>query len=223
MAASLALRSSSYAAVFCVGFQEPASGTLVVDEESLLLEGRSPEGSVELSIPYAELDDVRIGRLPEERLNGRASLLLSCRGGQHVRVEPIGFGLLQELADLLVALAREHRDEHERVAIVLPLRKSRSAEARELVENGPPFDPAVIGLKGHEVFLTEEEAVFVFEGPNVRTMLQRLTRDPTLWQAGVAWRSCVGGRPRLLTEAYCPTVAPVYSWRANGEFSGQPL
>jgi hypothetical protein len=217
MAVSLALRSSSYPAVFRVGFQDQANGTLVVDEEALLLEGRSPQGRIELRIPYSELDEVRIGRLPEERLNGRASLLLSYRDGQHVRVEPIGFGLLHELAELLAEVAREHRDEHERVAVVLPLRKSRIAEARELVEDGPPFDPAVLGLKGHEVYLSEDEAVFVFEGPNVRTMLQRLTRDPTLWQAGIAWRSCVCGRPHLLPEAHLPNEPPVYSWKAEGE------
>jgi hypothetical protein len=215
MAVSLAVRSSSYAALFRVGFQEPARGTLVVDEESLLLEGSSPQGRVALNIPYGELDEVRIGRLPEERLDGRASLILSCRDGQQVRVEPIGFGLLYELADLLSELACEHRDEHEQAAVVLPLRKGRIARARELVAQGPPFDPTVLGLRKHEVFLTGEEAIFVFEGPNVRAMLQRLTRDPTLWQAGLAWRSCVRGRPRLLPDVYRSDEAPAFTWTAN--------
>jgi hypothetical protein len=73
----------------------------------------------------------------------------------------------------------------------------------------------VLGLRRHEVFLTDEEAVFVFEGPNVRRMLERLTRDPTLWQAGLAWRTCVGGRPRLLAEIYRAESSPAYSWTAS--------
>src|SRR5439155_13807677 len=42
---------------------------------------------------------------PEERLNGRPSLLLERRDQPVVQVEPLGIGLLQELAHLLAALA----------------------------------------------------------------------------------------------------------------------
>jgi hypothetical protein len=205
-----------YAASFCSGFSEPSAGGLVLEEDRLLLEGRSSQGHSELSIAYSELSEVRIGRLPEERLNGNAALLLSRRDGDLVRVEPMGFGLLHELADLLASLANEHADGNEQVAVVLPLRRARISMARELVAQGPPFDPAVLGLRRHEVYLTEAEAVFIFEGPNVRRMLERLTRDPTLWQAGLAWRRCVGGRPRLLTEPPRASGPPAFSWTADG-------
>lgn len=208
-------RSTCYAAAFRAGFQAPATGALTIEDSYLLLEGRSEQGRVEFNIPFSEINEVRIGRLPEERLNGNAALLLSQRNGELVRVQPMGFGLLSELADLLSELAREHADPHEQIAVVLPLRKSRLSRARELVAQGPPFNPAVLGLRKHEVFLTDAEAVFVFEGPNVRRMLERLTRDPTLWQAGLAWRSCVRGRPRLLAETYRADTPPAYSWTAT--------
>jgi len=208
-------RSARYAASFRAGFQAPANGALIIENSYLLLEGRSEQGRVELHIPFSEINEVRIGRLPEERLNGHAALLLSQRNGELVRVEPKAFGFLHELADMLSELAFAHADVHEQVAVVLPLRKSRLSRARELVAQGPPFDPALLGLRKHEVFLTDKEAVFVFEGQNVRRMLERLTRDPTLWQAGLTWRSCVGGRPRLLAEAYRADTPPAYSWVAT--------
>lgn len=204
-----------YAASFVSGYSAAADGALVVEETRLVLEGRSPQGHIERCIPYSEISDVRVGRLPEERLNGHPALLLSLRDGATLRVKPMGSGLLSELADLISTLAHEQADEHEEVAVVLPLRKGRLSRARELVAEGPPFDPAVLSLTRHEVYLTEEEAVFVFEGPNVRTMLGRLTRDPTLWQAGLAWRDCVGGRPRLSTELPRSGEPPVFSWKAG--------
>jgi hypothetical protein len=208
-----------YAASFCTGFQAPATGALVIEETRLLLEGRSAQGHVQLSIPYSEVSEVRVGRLPEERLNGNSALLLSRSDRDLVRVEPFGFGLLNDLAELIAALANEHADPTEQVSVILPLRKGRLAQARELVAQGPPFDPAVLGLSRHDVFITDEEAIFVFVGRNVRRMLERLTRDPTLWQAGLAWRSCAGGRPRLSTDELHPRNPPAFSWTANGSLT----
>ena len=181
----------------------------------MLLEGRSDRGPVQLSIAYSEINEVLIGRLPEERLRGHADLLVSCKDGELVRIEPMGFGLLYALADMLSTLASEHADPNEQVAVVLPLRKGRSSRARELVAQGPPFDPEALGLKKHEVYLTDKAAIFIFQGRNVRHMLERLTRDPTLWQAGLGWRSCVGGRPRLAADTSPPNGPPVFSWAAE--------
>ena len=181
----------------------------------MLLEGRSDQGRVEFNIPFSEVSEVRVGRLPEDRLNGRSALLLSRAGGDLVRVAPMDFGLLNELADLLTALAGEYADPHQQVVVVLPLRKGRLSRAKELVAQGPPFDPAAVGLTRHEVFLTDREAIFVFEGRNVRKKFERLTRDPTLWQAGLAWRGCVGGRPRISSDSVRPSQPPLFSWTAG--------
>lgn len=211
-------RSARYSVVFRVAPGPSAAGALVVDEERLLLEGRSAEGRVELSVPYADLSEVRIGRSPEERLNGHAALLLEREGAQAVQIEPLGAGLLHELADLLAALATEHADGGEQVAVIVPLKKGRRARAKELVAHGPPFDPAALGLTRHQVFLSADEAMFVFAGPHVRAKLERMTRDPTLWRVGHAWRGVIGGRPRL---APAPEIGPassdqpVYSWTAK--------
>src|ERR1700675_4427070 len=103
-------RPARYAVVFRIGLGARAAGALVIDQDRLQLEGRTADGPVKLSVPYADLVEVRIGRGPEERLNGRPALLLERQNGSLVQIEPFGIGLLHELTDLLVALTTEHAD-----------------------------------------------------------------------------------------------------------------
>jgi hypothetical protein len=173
----------------------PVTGALVIASGEVLLEGRS---GVVLRIPYSELAEVRVGRGPGESLHGRPVLWVARRDRGAVQIEPLGPGLLDELADLLSALVSELSDAERQLAVVVPLRRGRLARARELVAAGPPFDPAALGFTRHEVFLDEAEAAFVFSGPRVRETLEQASRDPTLWRVGLAWRDCIGGRPRLV-------------------------
>ena len=129
----------------------PTSGVLVVDEDRLLLKGRSAEDRIELSVLYADLQEVRIGRSPEEQLNGRPSLVLERDGSQAVQITPHGAGLIHELADLLTALATEYAEGDEEVAVIVPLKKGQLQRVKELVAKGPPFDPAALGFTRHEV------------------------------------------------------------------------
>lgn len=212
--------SARYAAVFREGTNAPTAGGVVVGGEGLLLIGRLDGESVEVSIPYADLRSVRIGRSGEERLNGHPALVLSRRNASPVLVEPLGAGLLHEFADLLVALTTQHADSGEQVVVTVPLKAGCCEQAKELVAHGPPFDPAVLGLTRHEVFVGEREAVFVFAGPRVREKIEDATRDPTLWRAGLAWRACIAGRPRLSDSLQAPPTVnaqPVYRWTADDD------
>jgi hypothetical protein len=182
---------------FPVVFREPpgapVTGALLIGPGEMVLEGRS---GIELRIPYSELAEVRVGRGPGEGLHGRPALWVARRDRSAVRIEPLGPGLLHELADLLSALVAAPTDADRQLAVVVPLPRGRLVRAMELVAAGPPFDPAALGFTRHEVFLDDEEAVFVFAGPHVRETLEQASRDPTLWQVGLAWRGCIGGRPR---------------------------
>lgn len=89
-----------------------------------------------------------------------------------------------------------------RVAVVVPLRPGGREAARLLIEQGPPFDLGDTGLERHEVYLTDREAVFVFEGPHPRQAVERLLGEADVWRMATAWRDCVGGRPRLAEDAY---------------------
>jgi hypothetical protein len=88
------------------------------------------------------------------------------------------------------------------IAVVAPLKYGAQAEARELIAAGPPFDPERTPLVRHEVFLTGDEAVFVFEGPDARRAVEQLIGEASVWKAAVAWRRLLGGRPRIAERAF---------------------
>jgi hypothetical protein len=89
-----------------------------------------------------------------------------------------------------------------RVAVVAPIKYGAYSEARKLIEAGPPFDPTVTPLDSHDVFLTDTEVVFVFEGVGVREAVEALLEDVAVWQALVPWQQYLAGRPRLAEGLY---------------------
>jgi hypothetical protein len=89
----------------------------------------------------------------------------------------------------------------ERLALVVPLKPGTKPKAESLLAEGPPFDPAGLGLESHEVFLTDHEAVFVFEGvPAV--LLNRSAENETIWDAAAAWEPLFEGPIRFAERAY---------------------
>lgn len=175
-------------------------GRLELGRGGLVFEGpRNGEPAITLTIPYAELTGFRIGRDADERLDGRPTLIVERPRGDVVLTSTmIQAGVLQELADrlgeLLVGLRR-------RVTIVVPLREGAAEQARRLAERGPPFDPSEALLTRHELLLTDQEAIFVFEA-DAGTALEGLIGQLDLWSAAVAWQDLIAGPPRLAEAAY---------------------
>jgi hypothetical protein len=92
-----------------------------------------------------------------------------------------------------------------RLAIVASLKPGAEPRAAELLESGPPFDPAERGLERHIVYLSVSEVVFVFEGPEVEWIVGDLIDEPfsqPLFAAFDQWRSLVDGRPRIARVQY---------------------
>ena len=92
-----------------------------------------------------------------------------------------------------------------RVLVVVPLRPDAVETARRLVDDGPPFALEETTLEVHTVYLTDHEAVFVFEGPDARSIVERLVGEADVWSAATAWRACLAAKPRL--------AETVYAWR----------
>jgi hypothetical protein len=198
--------ASSYAVFWNQQGTETAIGKLVLEPDAVVLSGASRDGRLaSRTLPYTEIAGVRIGRAREERLNGDPTLIVERHGKAPVRIAAYGPGLLHELANLLARLSSEQAP-LERVVVVAPLRKQAVEKARSLIEQGPPFDLAQAGLERHEVFLTEEAVIFVFEGHCVKEAVQQLARDPGLWRAAASWSTCLAGRPQLAQAQY--------SWRS---------
>jgi hypothetical protein len=98
-----------------------------------------------------------------------------------------------------------------RMIVVVPVKESAREQVRVLVAKGPPFDLPSNALDAHHVFLTEGEAIFVFEAAD-RSGLERLAANVDVWAAAEEWREYVagGGRRALADEQRLAENA--YSW-----------
>jgi hypothetical protein len=89
-----------------------------------------------------------------------------------------------------------------KLAIVLPLDVGKRDVARAYLDEGPPFDLRAAGVGEHEVFLTDEEAIFVFGVPNGPQTLERILADEDFWSVVSSWEHIAAGPPRLAHVAY---------------------
>jgi hypothetical protein len=105
--------------------------------------------------------------------------------------------------------AAEHRipGAHECIAVVVPLLEGRSDVVREFLAEGPPFDPVAVGLHGHSVFLTDREAVFVFDTVEGAQAFERILAESEFWDVVSAWEHNVSDEPRI--------GSLVYEWRGS--------
>ena len=90
----------------------------------------------------------------------------------------------------------------DRLIIVAGLQPGKHEEADALLSKGPPFDPEELGLHSHAAYLTANEVVFVFEGPEVEWIVNDIVDDPVLSAAFGAWRSVIVEPPRLAHERF---------------------
>jgi hypothetical protein len=90
-----------------------------------------------------------------------------------------------------------------RLVVVAPLKEGSLARAKELLAEGPPFALEDSRFDSHEVFLTDREVVFVFEGSSAEgETLTLAAEDPAIARAAEAWAECLDGRPRLARSAW---------------------
>ncbi len=176
------------------------SGGLELGAGALRLEGRNGDAVATRALDYADLESVHVARAVEDRLQGRPTLLLELVDGSRVRIAGVAqSGIVAELAERLGRVTGTRAPV--RAAIVLPLRAGARSKAEALLAGGPPFDPADFGLAHHEVYLTDNEIVFVFEGePGV--FVEQLAADETVAKAAEAWQPLVEGPIRFGDQAY---------------------
>lgn len=89
-----------------------------------------------------------------------------------------------------------------RIAVVVPLRPGSRESARQLIQAGPPFQIDDTPLLEHCVYLTDHEAVFVFEGPDAREAVEHVLGEADVWQAATAWRAILASKPRLAETVF---------------------
>jgi hypothetical protein len=190
----------SYAAIWAEAEDAPGCGCVALAEEGLTLTGSAlPVGAARL-VRYTDLLGVEIVRDPSQRLNGYPTLRIERLDVPPLRVSTIGLGVLGELNQLLATAIASGQPQL--VGIVVPLRKRALADAAALIEQGPPFDLAALGIERHDVLLSEREVIFLFEGAQLAETMQQLLRDPSVWQAASGWSRLIAGRPRLTEQRF---------------------
>jgi hypothetical protein len=208
---------ATYAVVWQEGQEPVASGRLEVRPRSVAFTGADHGCAVERVIPIESLRAIRVGRAPADRLAGRCSLVLEPRVGPTIRVASVAQpGIISELAQRIAELHPGGEDRPRRLLVSVPLKEGALERARELIADGPPFDPDETALERHRVFLLEDEALFVFEtGPSSRKLEDALAR-PDLWQGAGAWQELVAGVPRIAEDAYSWDRQPSLDVEATG-------
>jgi hypothetical protein len=196
----------TYGVVWREGACELATGKLELLASSVRLEGRECSADV----PYGGVSGVHVGRLPEERIDGRPSIVLERFGSPPVTIATVAqSSLVGEIAERLAALQLDAVAPRS-IALVVPLKPGSREAVRELLAQGPPFDPEQLPeLERHEVFVSDDQVIFVFHSSaSIDAFAARLV-DPGLLQAALAWRDHVDGPPRI--------GEGVYSWARTEE------
>jgi len=193
---------TSYGVVWQEGSQPLASGKLELLPRAVRLDGMAGSVPTRREIAYAELSEIRIGRSAQDRIDGRPTLVLAPRSGDDFAIASVAqAGVVAEIAERLAALQLGSAVRR-RTAVVIPLRAGSHDAVRSLVDAGPPFDPDRIGLDRHDVFLTQLEAIFVFESRLGDKALEPLLEQPELWETAAAWHEHVDGPPRIAEDVY---------------------
>jgi hypothetical protein len=93
---------TTYGVVWRTGSEPRARGKLELLPCVVRLDGVSGEERVTLEIPYEELESVRTGRAPADRLNGHPTLVLERRGQAPVVVSAVAqSGVIAEVTEHL--------------------------------------------------------------------------------------------------------------------------
>ena len=189
---------------YAVKWREPDGrtylGRLALGPRTLSLEGREPDGPVvDRQIGYEEVQGLRVTSHGPDRLDGRPTLVVERADGPYlVTSAGMGAGIVQELVDRLAELRLATP---RRATVVVPLKAGAIERVRELVAMGPPFDPVETALTRHQLLLTPQEAIFVFETQTDKGLAALLSQFD-IWSATVAWQDLVDGSPRLAEVAY---------------------
>ena len=99
-----------------------------------------------------------------------------------------------------------------RFVVTASLQFGTAPRIAEILREGPPFDLTSTTLERHEVYLGDDELVFLFEGPDADVEARRLFRDPHVLDRIRQIRPHLQTTPRLRRE--------VFSWERPRALDG---
>lgn len=197
--------AEGHAVVWCESDGPRFVGRLSVERAGLHLRGASTEGELwDRVFGPDDIVRVRLVRPGRDDVEDSRSVIVEQRDGSCLSLEAVdGPGVLFEIAHLAAELSGRARGMSAGVAVEVPIRRGHRDRVRELVRNGPPFDPvSVPGLESHDVYVGRDHVIFIFRGENVRDAVEKLMHTPSVWMAAADWRRSIAGRPDMLEHGY---------------------
>jgi len=183
----------SYGVLWRSGGGEPVPARLRIAPTALVLTGLGEEGR-ERAVPLAEIVAVETRPLEEKR----STVALDLRGGDRLELESnVDRQIVTQLLERLVADGLRGT---QRLLVVAPLKPGARQAARELLRSGPPFSLDETPLLLHDVFLLDDQALFLFGSVDGAEMEE--PPMPDLWAATGEWRELIAGEVRLAERAY---------------------
>ncbi|MBI4898287.1 MAG: hypothetical protein HY827_07950 [Actinobacteria bacterium] len=86
--------------------------------------------------------------------------------------------------------------------VVARLRPGVEAEVRELIAQGPPLDLQSSGLTRNTIYLSENEVVFLFEGPDAERVMHEFLNDPVASARLASWGHLIDGTPFMARREF---------------------
>ena len=186
----------SYGVTWCEPPAAALPGQLEVGSRALRFAPFGADGEASVELGFDEVEGLEI-RPPDER----PTVVLSARGGRQVEIESaVDRWILGDLLEHLFVHALAPGTEPRRILVALQIKPGHRRETRELLRTGPPFDPSESGLARHDVFLLDDQVLFVFATHGGRELARFV--EPDFWETVAAWRPLMVGGVRLAESAY---------------------
>src|SRR5437588_8185651 len=132
--------ADTYAVVWAEGEHPIVLGRVGFEADGFRLSG-DDAGQVEVVVRGGEIRDVRLASAAEDRLREMKTMVVSRRVGDPIRIAAVnGVGAVFEIAEVLAGLSRK-TGRFQSVLVCAPIRAERRDAVRQLIGQGPPFDP----------------------------------------------------------------------------------
>src|SRR6266496_4133470 len=196
--------SESYAVVWRDGDGPRQVGKMEVHQDGVHLSGGTGARRADRVLAPGSITGVHVQQPGTGALGDMRTLVVDRDQAAPITIGALnGIGIVLEIAEVVTEIAGRPARGSASVAVRVPIRSERADKVRDLVRQGPPFEPSTIhGLDRHHVFVNDAEAVFIFEGVRVGEAVERLIRNPRVWLAATDWRDCLAGRPTVLQCQY---------------------
>jgi len=204
--------TNTHPVIWTLNAGDPISGMLEIAGGDVRLTGRAQDGTqATCRIAAAELFHVSESGAEADRVTGLRTVVVDERGGRRILIAAQAGGEhLSEIAALLQEAAGLAGRGLSRVVVRVPVDPEHVERVRALVRQGPPYDlHEVPGLERHEIYVGDDDVVFLFEGPDPGYAVERVMRDPRVWRALESWDDYVAGAPSV--------VEPDYTWSRGPE------